>query len=530
VTAQFQKIIHLCPCHMSTLTESDIKRAFLPFLRQFYRFRYEYQPASEQASFDNVTAEGYIADGLLTFLKPDGSRFVCTYEATSADKIQEVKYAHNQDYFLWDCLAFAGVVAVIGYCYIFLTSSDTLRTMGTAGKIGLPLGVGMIGFFGWYFLMKSWKKYRYVYAIEQFKRYHADEQWVAIGEDVFPAPTDPYFLELKDQCIYHGFGLAIVQFNEQIRLVAAPSRLGVYGGKRRMAHWLTDTQLFQSIATNVQAAARFAPPVPGPIGRLRTTLTRPLHRYIWQPLQRTLGQPAVDFYQRFTGTYLIQKIVLATSIGLLVILVARAIQYREVEDITEYSPKIYEPPKRTAPNPEHQDGYLRRPDDEPIIYGETQRTGVYTGVPRQETQAKEEEIPEIDLSSGDDDEPEPTKTTRSTSTSVKSVGAAKPQSEPADRCAAIRQAGGWIVQDNVFSTKAFANERVNELRKAGITCEILEASCLKAGSGYIVKLGFNVPKAATARAKAAAYSETIAKAGLSTGKTIIRSVKPQATE
>jgi cell division septation protein DedD len=516
---------------MPTLTESDIKRAFLPFLRQFYRFRYEYQPASEQASFDNVTAEGYIADGLLTFLKPDGTRFVCTYEATSTDKIEEVKYSHHQDYFLWDSLAFAGISAVIGYGYIFLTGTDTLRIMGTAGKIGLPLGVGMIGFFGWYFLMKSWKKYRYVYAIEQFKRYYADEQWVAIGEDVFPAPTDPYFLELKDQCIYHGFGLAIVQFDQQVRLVAAPSRLGVYGGKRRMAHWLTDTPLYQSIATNVQAAARFAPPIPGPLGRLRETIRRPIHRYIWQPLQRTLGQPTIDFYQRFSGTYTIQKVVLATAICLLTIMVRRAIQYREVEEAVEYSPKIYEPPKRTTPNPEHQDGYLRRPDDEPIIYGETQRTGAYTGVPRQEIQAKEKEIPELDLSS-DDDDPESTPTSLGSRSNTPKNNTATParQSEPADRCAAIRQAGGWIVQDNVFSTMEFANERVSALRRAGITCEILSANCIKAGSGYIVKLGFNVPKEATARAKANAYQETIAKAGLTTGKTIIRSVKPQSTQ
>jgi hypothetical protein len=512
---------------MAALTETDIKQAFLPFLRQFYRFRYEYQPTSEQASFDNVTADGFIADGMLTFLKPDGSRFTCTYEATSADKIEEVKYSHHHDYFLWDCLAFAGITAVVGYGYILLANSAMLLNMGTAGKIGLPLGVGMIGFFGWYFLMKSWKKYRYVYAIEQFKRYHADEQWVAIGDDVFPAPTDPYFLELKDQCIYHGFGLAIVQFDQQIRLVAAPSRLGVYGGKRRMAHWLTDTQLYQSIATNVQAASKFAPPVPGPIGRLRATLLRPLNRYLWQPLQRTLGQPATDFYQRFTGTYTIQKTVLATTIGLLVVMTWRATQYRAVEDITEYTPKIYEPPAKKVPNPEHQDGYLRRPDDEPIIYGETQRTGEYTGVPRQEAVTKEDDIPEIDLSS-DDDEAEAIPTATRSTTPKQPASTTTRNSEPSDRCAAIRQAGGWIVQDNAFSTLDFARERMNALRKAGITCEIISASCLKAGSGYIVKLGFNVPKEATARAKAAAYSESIAKAGLTTGKTIIRAVKPES--
>ena len=56
-------------------------------------------------------------------------------------------------------------------------------------------------------MAKGFPRYRYIYAVEQFKKYHADEQWVAIGEDVFENPNDKYLKELKKQCVYNGFGL-----------------------------------------------------------------------------------------------------------------------------------------------------------------------------------------------------------------------------------------------------------------------------------------------------------------------------------
>jgi hypothetical protein len=85
---------------MPVLSENEIKTAFLPFLREFYRYRYEYQASTEQVSLDNITNEGYVADGMLRFTKPDGAPFLCTYEATSSDKSQEVKYSLNHNYFL----------------------------------------------------------------------------------------------------------------------------------------------------------------------------------------------------------------------------------------------------------------------------------------------------------------------------------------------------------------------------------------------------------------------------------------------
>jgi hypothetical protein len=90
-----------------------------------------------------------------------------------------------------------------------------------------------------------------------------------------------------------------------------------------MAHWITNTQLFQSMASNVKASAAFTPPVPSVFGKMRNTLMRPIQRYLLLPIQRALGktvQPATDVYKQFTGDYLIQKWVTTISFAVIVLI------------------------------------------------------------------------------------------------------------------------------------------------------------------------------------------------------------------
>jgi hypothetical protein len=109
------------------LSEDAIKKAFVPFLRNFYKDRYAIQFGSLNTSFDNVSESGIIADGKLTFLKPNetdvskSETFTCTYEATSAEKIGEVKFGLNQSYFLWDCVAFTALLVTVLYVLTFLS-------------------------------------------------------------------------------------------------------------------------------------------------------------------------------------------------------------------------------------------------------------------------------------------------------------------------------------------------------------------------------------------------------------------------
>lgn len=521
---------------MPVLSENEIKTAFLPFLREFYRYRYEYQASTEQVSLDNITNEGYVADGMLRFTKPDGAPFLCTYEATSSDKSQEVKYSLNHNYFLWDCLAFGLFCAAITYCFLYITDIGFISRLPLTGKIGMPIGIALITFFLWYFFMSGWKKYRYIYAIEQFSRYFADEQWVALSEDVFPAPTNPFFLELKDQCIYQGIGLAIVYPDQQVRMIAAPSRLGVYGGNRRMAHWITNTQLFQSMASNVKASAAFTPPVPSVFGKMRNTLMRPIQRYLLLPIQRALGktvQPATDVYKQFTGDYLIQKWVTTISFAVIVLISVLGTAKKQVVE-AERPSRVYIPEEKAPPpSPERQDGYVMNDNEKPIPFGTTYRADQRSGVPRQEEQPADYStagaMPPGYKTNDTDEETEigqskPSQQVSSDTKKPVAKPAAKPVTVAKSLCERVKDAGGWYIQDNLFSAAANAQERVKLLRSKNIQSDAFNTDCL-GEEGWVVRLGYNQYSEAAARAKAAEYAKAIAKAGLKTGKTLIKKVE-----
>jgi cell division septation protein DedD len=518
------------------MQENDIKTAFLPFLREFYRFRYEYQAHTEQVSLDNVSNEGIIADGMLKFAKPDGSPFVCTYEATSADKSEEVKFSQNQDYFLWDCIAFSAFVAMVVYVFLFATDLVFIGKMPLTGKIGLPLGIALIAFFLWYFMMPAWKKYRYIYALEQFKRYYADEQWVALADDVFPSPINPYFLELKDQCIYQGVGLAIVYPDKQVRLVAAPSRLGVYGGNRRMAHWLTDTQIFQSMASNTKAAAAYQPPVVGGLGKLWRTLTRPVLQYVFQPLQRAVGrsaQPATDFYRRFTGDFLVQKWVTLLSCLVMLYIGVNATEKAPFE-IADRPSRLYVPDEKAPPpSPERQDGYVMNDREQAIPYGSTYRTDQRSGVPRQDERGADYSNASSLPPDYEGDEEIGAEQAKNAASSPKNIDktdkpvlkpVAKPAARPKSICERMKAAGGWYVQDNVFASAENAQARAELLRSKKIACDAVNLSCM-GEEIWVVRLGYNQYTEAAARTKATEMSKAIAAAGLKTGKILVKKVE-----
>jgi hypothetical protein len=90
-----------------------------------------------------------------------------------------------------------------------------------------------LGFLAFHLFRRSAERYRYIYAIEQFKQYHADEQWIAIGNDIFSSSSDPHFIELRTQCVKYGFGLVTVDHDDHVNLLITPAREEVFGRKRR---------------------------------------------------------------------------------------------------------------------------------------------------------------------------------------------------------------------------------------------------------------------------------------------------------
>ena len=486
------------------LTEDDIKRIFPRFLRHFYLHRYDYQAGTEKVQLDNVADGGLVADGIFSFHKPDGAPFLCAFEATSLDKAGEVKYALNTWYFLWDCMAFGALTAAAAYAIAYRTRFTWLLQLGWAGNMGFVVGMGIAGALLWLFLMRGWRKYRYIYAVEQFKRYHADEQWIALADDVFPAPNDPYLEELKRQCIYHGFGLALVSADGHVRALVAPSRLGLYGQDRRMVHWITQRNWYQALAHNVEVLAHHrSVRVPGFLKRSWNKAMRPVRYLVLAPLSATAGRAASDSrhrietaWNRYMSSQGVQKWIFVLSYVFIGALGYRVFTYHEV--------RVEEVADLSSGNPEDQYGYLYEgdipesrgiPKQYPDFPVRQPSASPPPPPPKSTAPIGGEDMPTINLS-GIEDEPE---------------GARQP-------CSPYQHLRGWILADNLFIRQDLAVRRAEALRKAGIEAAVVPEECLGTGKGYVVTAGKASPRKAEAEALARELTRQMEAAGVYEGE------------
>ncbi|MBN8676953.1 MAG: hypothetical protein J0M29_01935 [Chitinophagales bacterium] len=500
-----------------SLSEDEVKRRFVPFLRDFYKNRYEPMSNTVTVELDNVSKEGWVADGKITFRKSDGSPFVCTYEATSRDKADEVKFRLNSHYFLWDCAAFALVCAALAYAWLYETDLLWLVELKAVGNVGLLTGVALIGFFCWYFTMRSWRKYRYIYAIQQFRQYFADEQWVAIAADVFPAPSDPYLLELRNQCVYNGIGLAIVPLEGPVRKVIDPSRLGIFGKDRKMTQWITRADWYQSFSQNVGTMVSHRPKTPDAVTAYLNKAYRSFHYLALDPLKKGLRKALPDIhppkdgsYARFMTGQSVQKWIASLAILLIAPLFYKVMTFSEdkVVDLKELQLRT-----KNGKNPEDLYG--------PQIDGEIiPSDGIPTGVPKQfpvgKNQSFEDEENTVFLS-GDDTEEEPAPPPKP---KVKATKPASKSVAQADPCTMLKKNSGWVVFDNTYTTREAAQARVKDIQnRSGISCFSASESCAFAGKkNWMVWIGPFYANASAADRAADNYARQFQRYGLKAGQ------------
>lgn len=519
------------------LSEEDVKKAMLPFLKEFYKYRFEYKPDTLQSSLNNRTESGIVADGLVTFHKDNGEPFTCAYEATSSDKLEEVKFGLNGRLFLWDCIAFAASFCAIAYAYLYLKYFAFLNSLRLTGNLGLLIGLGMISFFCWYILMRGWKRYRHIFAIEQFKLYYADEQWVAIADDVFPTPLDPYFVELKNQCVYNGFGLVMLGKDGLSRPIATPTRASLYGKDRKMVDFLTEARWYQNMA---QMAAN-RPKMPDYIEISWNTLFRPVSYYLIDPLKKFLWDLLIKPFAKNTATidtyirsFANQKLVAFLSTVVVSALLVNNLKHRDIiyEDADQWKGVIGAELEKNQ-NPEDMEGYVV--DEMPP----TEKRRDANGIAKQDPDPiyrSTESVNEIDLSDGKSDAEVPETAEKPVEHS--SSDNERPYTEADEtrehvaptamtekgNCPAIVNAKGWIVQDNFFSTRDFAEDRLKQLKFRGLKAAILPMYCLTPGkSGFIVYFTELFPEERSARQQLESLQLALKRYGLTTpGKPFLR--------
>jgi len=190
---------------------------------------------------------GIIVDSYLTFPDETGEEFIATAEATSVETREEVKYSVQYRLLFWDSLVFGTLITILYFGITHFSGFLSMPALSPFLRASSLLAAVMLFTFLYYKEIRPLKRYRYIYAIAQFKKYHANEQWVAIAKGVFPKlDEDTYYRELKRQCTRFGFGLILIDNYLQPRLILSPSRKEQFARQRQRIRFLP-RQLFAGI-------------------------------------------------------------------------------------------------------------------------------------------------------------------------------------------------------------------------------------------------------------------------------------------
>lgn len=511
---QEELLLHQRLQSLDHLTEDDVKRAALRFLKSYYKYRPSLlaRPLEGggyiEARLGVHTDDGIIADGYLSYLNAEGETFVATFEATSYLTRDELRYRYQAWMLFWDALAVAAAVTAMAFGYVFITKLYSIRDLGLwlniAGLTGAMLVVGL----SYRLLFRRLHRYRYIYAIEQFKQYHADEQWIAVAEDVFEGSRKAkrHLKELKQQCVRNGFGLIFVSKDMQSKLAITPARRELFDNRRAIAQFITQNELTERLRKN-----RYAK-------KIRTEIQKKVPQLIPEQLRsiRLL---------RYQRSYLYQIIICCIALA---IVTAIFIEEWRRDDIIIYKDgeyaKIVE--KLDLGPPEESEYVVTDPSDVLHLQPFIDVQGSYLNNPN------------ITLLQTPDDRYQPylpppnqfirvdTLQNAGDGLFVTSRGEVTSQYS----CAEVRAIKGtnYIIQDSFHPTLEAAVERINELGFYGFSSNVLWLRCFRntnTNDRYLVFLDFLYPDRQTALIKLNQYQSWLKDAGLYNYELMLREWK-----
>lgn len=217
---------------MGTINEARIIEIVLLFLRE----RYKYYPLrSGNIQFNrNLKGNGQLTiDGIIIFPRDGEPDFLATIEATDYGKRGELWFRYSWELALWDAIAASS--ACLTMVFVWMHLSGHLGPF--KGNPWLLTGTGLVLLvllsLVIFRLSRPLRRYRYIYAIEQFRRYAANEQWVAFSWDVFPSGNASVFLELRDQCVQNGLGMLEILRDGKVKMHLSPAREGMPDQRKR---------------------------------------------------------------------------------------------------------------------------------------------------------------------------------------------------------------------------------------------------------------------------------------------------------
>lgn len=217
------------------MTEQEIRGLSISFLKNHYKFRPHKVWNGIEVRNERHDFGGIIIDASLSYKQQDGTDFTATVEASSLDRGNEVYYRYHWFRLLFESITLALVVIAIVYGLLSHVWSDWLVSVGQPGGLqsGLHLFTASWMFFSLLLALVFPKRYRYIYAVEQFKLFHADDQWIAYDAELFHTHEDKHYLELERQCMHYGFGLLQIERDRRVRIMVSPKRGDYFGQKRK---------------------------------------------------------------------------------------------------------------------------------------------------------------------------------------------------------------------------------------------------------------------------------------------------------
>ncbi|MEL6273570.1 MAG: hypothetical protein AAFU03_00515 [Bacteroidota bacterium] len=243
------------------ITEQDIRRLAIGHLRLYYKFHPRRDWDGIQVVDKAHFYGGITIDARLTYVEPNGKLFIATVEATSLNKRAELDYRFWWFRLMAESLTLSLLTAcsVLGLAQVQGLIPES-HAFITAAWWHLPAACGGVWGFWALLLSLNYRRYRYIYAIEQFKRFHADDQWIAFDGTLYPSHTDGRFYELERQCIRYGFGLLEVEKDRTLRVIIAPKRGDFFdAGRQQLPAWVQQLEKAPGIGRLVRAQTNTTP-------------------------------------------------------------------------------------------------------------------------------------------------------------------------------------------------------------------------------------------------------------------------------
>ncbi len=299
------------------MTEDRIIEIALRYLRGHYKYRPRIDEIAIRARLRG--GKDLVADGMLSFTTPQEIPFSITFEATDYFKRNELWYKVLWPLAFWDAGAVASTAGSL--ILLYLHWNKRLGIMHSYPYLFWPAALlgAIILTIVVYKVLLPLRRYRYIYAIEQFKAYFADEQWIVFSWDVFPGHADPLFKEVREQCIYNGFGMIEIARDEKVKLHLTPARETMTAKKKRkLIAFLTESDWSKTVQERVRSV------------NWRDTLGR--------ILARLTRRPELDDLLRFKRSFWRQMSICGLSTLLLVVVLIREYGRRPViyEDEERY--------------------------------------------------------------------------------------------------------------------------------------------------------------------------------------------------